>query len=168
MNDTQDGVSGDQHPTSLDTTRCYLIRYDITSDQRRERLANELQTDGDRIQYNAFLVDATLHRSYYERRCSTSSILPRTLCLIRFLGPLAGGGTPRLSSSAVNGHSRVGTPSSSSEPSNRPRFTLHEPSRGKAAARSTPTGPGSQIEAPSRTRSHEGSQVLPFSAGRMR
>jgi len=43
---------------TADSTRRFLIAYDIRDDGRRGRIAKALESYGDRIQYSVFLVDA--------------------------------------------------------------------------------------------------------------
>lgn len=42
---------------SRDAARRYLIAYDIPQDRRRSRLADKLESYGDRIQYSVFVAD---------------------------------------------------------------------------------------------------------------
>jgi len=42
---------------TADSTRRYLIAYDITDDRRRGRVAKSLSTYGDRVQYSVFVCD---------------------------------------------------------------------------------------------------------------
>ncbi len=44
---------------SRDDARRTLVAYDASDDIRRSRLANKLQTYGDRVQYSVFVVDAS-------------------------------------------------------------------------------------------------------------
>jgi CRISPR-associated protein Cas2 len=82
---------------NLDTTHRYLICYDVASDLRRERLANLLQSYGDRIQYSVFLLDAKpakLVRLRADMRQAIDS--EADSILICSLGPLADSGIRRI------------------------------------------------------------------------
>lgn len=53
---------------SIDSTRRYLIAYDIPDDARRTRIAKKLESYGDRVQYSVFVVDARPARLIRLRR----------------------------------------------------------------------------------------------------
>jgi CRISPR-associated protein Cas2 len=53
---------------SADSTRRYLIAYDISDDARRTRVAKKLESYGDRVQYSVFVVDARPARLIRLRR----------------------------------------------------------------------------------------------------
>lgn len=42
---------------SKDSSRRYLVAYDVVNDARRVRVAKKLESYGDRIQYSVFIVD---------------------------------------------------------------------------------------------------------------
>lgn len=80
-----------------DAVHRYLIAYDITSDARRSRVANTLESYGDRIQYSVFLVDvkpAKLLRLNASIR--TQVDLETDSVLVCDLGPIAQGGARRI------------------------------------------------------------------------
>lgn len=41
----------------MEATRRYLVAYNISDDRRRARVAQRLETFGDRVQYSVFVVD---------------------------------------------------------------------------------------------------------------
>lgn len=82
---------------NLDTVHRYLICYDVVTDPRRERLANLLQTYGDRVQYSVFIVDAKPAKLIRLRAAMRQVIDPDAdSILICSLGPLSDGGVRRI------------------------------------------------------------------------
>lgn len=82
---------------NLDRVHRYLICYDVVNDPRRERLANVLQSYGDRVQYSVFLIDAKPAKLVRLRAVMQRVIDPEAdSILICSLGPLAVGGQHRV------------------------------------------------------------------------
>jgi len=82
---------------NLDRVHRYLICYDVVNDPRRERLANVLQSYGDRVQYSVFLIDAKPAKLVRLRAAMQQVIdLEADSVLICSLGPLTAGGQRRV------------------------------------------------------------------------
>jgi CRISPR-associated protein Cas2 len=66
--------------------RRWLIAYDVTDDARRGRIARQLSTYGDRIQYSVFLVDARPAKLVRLRAALAALIDPSDSVLIAEIG----------------------------------------------------------------------------------
>ena len=82
---------------SLDRAHRLLIAYDVSDDQRRNRLAKYLESHGDRVQYSVFLVDSRPAR-VVRIKTGVQGLLDLESDSVLFcdLGPLSGGGLRRI------------------------------------------------------------------------
>ncbi|MFP5023510.1 CRISPR-associated endonuclease Cas2 [Pseudonocardia phyllosphaerae] len=80
-----------------DVVHRYVLAYDVTSDNRRVRVAKKLESYGDRLQYSVFLVDIKPARMVRLKAAVTACLEAGVdSLLICDLGPLVSGHTHRV------------------------------------------------------------------------
>lgn len=87
---------------SSDTTRRYVVAYDVRLDWRRTRIAHTLEGFGDRVQYSVFLVDAKPSRLLRLQAKLIRYLDLETDSILLFdLGPLEMGASRRMTTIGI-------------------------------------------------------------------
>ncbi len=69
---------------SLDHKRLYVIAYDIPDDKRRTKVANTLESYGERLQYSVFVVSTTPAKLIRLKDMLSSQVVSKEDCIAIF------------------------------------------------------------------------------------